>query len=358
VTDFVAPTTEVRRQLRSNMDIDRFIAQNQPAWDRLEQLCNAARRSARRISGDELDEMVALYQRTSAHLAHARTTFDDVALVTRLSRLVGVARGTIYRTRTRPGRAVGMFFTSTFPAAVWQSRRAIGIAAFLLLAPALAMGIWLGTSANVRKAAIDPHLQKALATHDFAQYYRSQAAAGFETQVTFNNIGVAFEAFASGVLVGVPTAGVLIDNGANVGVDAAVMHAYHKDSLFWGLILPHGLLELTSVAVAGGAGFMLAWAIIAPGERTRAQALAREGLRSVTILGGLVVTFAVAGFTEAWVTPSGLPTWARVGIGILWEVLFISYVVGFGRNAAAQGVTGALGESSPDDIGRPLQPTS
>jgi uncharacterized membrane protein SpoIIM required for sporulation len=329
------------------MDIDRFIAQNQPSWDRLDQLCAQARRGADRISGDELDEMVALYQRTSAHLAHSRTTFDDVALVTRLSRLVGVARGTIYRTRTRPGRAVGMFFTSTFPAAVWHCRRAIGVSALLLLLPAVVVGFWLGNNADARKAAVSPSLQQALATHDFQAYYSSSAASEFETHVTINNIGVAFEAFASGVLLGVPTVAVLIDNGANVGVDAAVMHAYHRDSLFWGLILPHGLLELTSVAIAGGAGLMLAWAMIAPGDRTRGRALAQEALRSVTILGGLVVTFTLAGFTEAWVTPSGLPTWARVGIGVLLETLFISYVVGFGRNAALRGVRGAMGDDSP-----------
>lgn len=337
------------------MDIDRFIAQNQPAWNRLDQLCASARRDVRRLSGDELDEMVALYQRVSGHLAHARTTFDDVALVARLSRLVGTARGTIYRTRTHPARAVGEFFSSTFPAAVWNSRRAIGVAAFLLVAPALALGIWLGTNPNVRNVTISKQLQRAVATREFEDYYHSDAAAGFETQVTTNNIQVGFLAFASGVLAGVPTAAVLIENGANIGVDAAVMHAYHRDGLFWGLILPHGLLELTSVAIAGGAGFMLAWAIIAPGDRTRTQALTREGLRSVTILGGLVVTFALAGFTEAWVTPSGLPTWARIGVGILLETLFLAYVIGFGRSAANRGVTGALGEGRIGDTAAPIE---
>ena len=329
------------------MDIDRFIAQNQPGWNRLEQLCASARKGAGRITADELDELVALYQRTSAHLAHSRTTFDDVALVTRLSRLVGVARGTIYRTRTRPGRAVGMFFTSTFPAAVWHSRRAIGVAALLMLVPAVVVGFWLGNNADARKAEISVPLQKAIATHDFQKYYSSSAASEFQTDVTVNNIEVGFGAFASGVLLGAPTVVALAFNGFNIGIDAAVMHAYHRDSLFWGLILPHGLLELTSVAIAGGAGLMLAWALIAPGDRTRGRALAEEALRSVTMLGGLVVTFSIAGFTEAWVTPSGLPTWARVGIGVLLETLFIAYVFAFGRNAALRGATGAMGEDSP-----------
>jgi uncharacterized membrane protein SpoIIM required for sporulation len=325
------------------VDIDRFIAQNQPAWDRLAALCQRANRPGR-LSADELDELIALYQRTSAHLAHARSGFDDVALLTRLSRLVGVARGTIYRTRARPGRAVARFFGVTFPAAIWQTRRAIGIAAFLLLAPALAVGVWLANSPSARDADIPKELQHAIATHDFEAYYSSDDAAAFQTNVTVNNIGVSFLAFASGALLGVPTTWVLLQNGAHVGEMAAVMHSYHQGSLFWGLILPHGLLELSSVAIAGGAGLMLAWAVISPGERTRARALADEGLRTATIVGGLVVCFAVAGFTEAWVTPSGLPTWARVGIGLSIEALFVAYVVRYGRLAASHGLTGRLRE--------------
>jgi uncharacterized membrane protein SpoIIM required for sporulation len=134
---------------------------------------------------------------------------------------------------------------------------------------------------------------------------------------------------------------------------AAVMHSHHEGSLFWGLILPHGLLEISSVVIAGGAGLMLAWAVIAPGDRSRARSLADEGLRATTIVAGLVVCFAVAGFTEAWVTPSGLPTWARVGIGVAIELVFIAYVVGFGRNAASRGLTGRLREVA-DDQSRPV----
>jgi uncharacterized membrane protein SpoIIM required for sporulation len=326
------------------VDIDRFIALNQPAWNRLEELCATARRSPRRLSGEELDELVALYQRTSAHLAQARAGFDDVALVARLSRLVGGARGTIYRTRSRPGRAVSRFFVDTFPAAVWQTRRAIAVAAVLFLAPAVGIGVWLANSPDVRSVAIPEDLQQAIASHDFEDYYSSQAAASFQTEVTTNNVQVSFLAFASGVLLGVPTAWVLVQNGANVGEMAAVMHSHHEGSLFWGLVLPHGLLEITSVLVAGGAGLMLAWALIAPGDRSRTAALADEGLRTVTIVVGLVLCFVVAGFTEAWVTPSGLPTWTRVGIGVALEALFVAYVVGFGRNAAHRGLTGRLRE--------------
>jgi uncharacterized membrane protein SpoIIM required for sporulation len=326
------------------MDLDRYISEHQPMWMRLEDLSTRSRRGARRLSAAELNEMIELYQRTSAHLAHVRTRYDDVGLNARLSFLVGSAQGSIYRRRSNPATAVRSFFTTTFPAAVWHTRRQIAVAAFLLFAPALAMGIWLSVGDHARNALVSPQTQRVLAEHDFSSYYRSEAAAAFQTHVTTNNIQVSFFAFVSGILLGVPTAYLLVDNGANVGVDAAIMHAHGQGAQFWGLITPHGLLELTSICIAGGAGLSLAWAIIAPGERTRTAALARAGQRAVVLVVGVMLTFALAGFIEAWVTPSNLPTWTRVGIGVLVESIFLVYAFGLGRSAAQSGLTGLFGE--------------
>jgi uncharacterized membrane protein SpoIIM required for sporulation len=248
------------------------------------------------------------------------------------------------------------FFTETFPAAVWHMRRAVLIAAVLLLAPAVATGLWLANDAAVRTVAIDRDLQRALASGEFEEYYRSDAAATFQTAVTVNNIRVSFLAFISGVFLGLPTMYILVINGANIGVAGAVMHAYDQGPLFWGLILPHGLLEITAVVVAGGAGLALGWSLVVPGDRTRGRAFSEAGLRAVAAVMGLTVCFVVAGFVEAWVTPSELPTWARVGIGVLVEALFILYIVGLGRAAADRGLTGRLGEvPPPDGATAPLQ---
>jgi uncharacterized membrane protein SpoIIM required for sporulation len=326
------------------MDLDRYISEHQPMWTRLEELATRSRRGARRVSAAELSEMIELYQRTSAHLAHVRTRYDDVGLTARLSFIVGSAQGSIYRRRSNPRSAVATFFTTTFPAAVWHARRQIAVAAFLLFAPAFAMGIWLSVGDHARDALVPPETQRVLAEHDFATYYRSEAAAAFQTHVTTNNIEVSFLAFVSGIFLGIPTAYLLLDNGANVGLDAAVMHAHGHGAQFWGLITPHGLLELTSICVAAGAGLSLAWAIIAPGDRTRAAALARAGQRAVVLVVGVMLTFAVAGFIEAWVTPSNLPTWTRVGIGVVVEAIFLVYAFGLGHRAARSGLTGLFGE--------------
>ncbi len=142
-----------------------------------------------------------------------------------------------------------------------------------------------------------------------------------------------------GIFATVGTAIVLVFNGLFVGEAAGLFHAAGEQTKFWGLILPHGLIELTAVCVAGGAGIQLGWAMIAPGDRTRTVAVAEEGRRSVPIVVGLVLVFIVAGIIEGFVTPSALPTYARVGIGVLVELAFLAYVAGFGRLAALDGTS-------------------
>ncbi len=332
------------------VDIDRFIAHNEGSWARLDELSRRGGRSVRGLSSAELDELVALYQRASAHLSMVRTQFDDVAVASRLSHSIGTARGVIYRRRGAPGSTVGRFFSETFPAAVWTCRRAIGVAAFLTLAPALALGFWLSSSGTARDVAVDADTQRLVAQQDFAGYYKSKPAGEWAFSLFTHNIEVAVLAFCGGALLAVGGVYLLLQNGANIGVAAAVMHSHGKGALFWGLILPHGLLEVSSILIASGAGLHIAWAIIAPGERTRAEAVSEEGLRAIVILLGTAVTFVVAGFTEAFVTPSGLPTAARIGVGVLLETVLLLWVIGLGRSAAARGATGRFGESR-DQVG-------
>ena len=123
-----------------------------------------------------------------------------------------------------------------------------------------------------------------------------------------------------------------------------------KGSLFFGLIAPHGILELTAVFVAAGAGLRLAWTIVDPGPRRRTDAIAQEGRATVALALGLAVVLAVSGVIEAFVTPSGLPTWARVGIGVVAEMAFLTYVWVLGRRGVAAGDTGDLEDVLRGDI--------
>jgi uncharacterized membrane protein SpoIIM required for sporulation len=326
------------------MDLDRFLATNQPLWDRLSTLAARGTRGANRLSAQEIDELVRLYQRTSSHLSYVRTYYRDPALTARLTGLVATAGAVVYGTRPKSLRAIGRFFAETFPAALWHNRRFVGVAAALFFVPAVAVGVWLANSPTAIEAVGPPALREAYLHEDFESYYSSEPASSFAAKVTTNNIQVGFLAFASGVLLCVPTAYLLVSNGANVGVPAGLFSAAGENAKFYGLIVPHGLLELTAVVIAGSAGLRLGWSLLDPGDRPRRDALVEEGRRSVVLVLGLVATFTVAGTIEGFVTGSGLPTALRVGIGVLVEAAFVLYAVVLGREAAARGRTGLLGE--------------
>lgn len=326
------------------MDVDQFLLTNQPTWSRLDELMGKAGRGVGRLSPAELDELVRLYQRVSSHLSYARTYYHDPALSAALTRRVARANALVYGTRARTFRAIARFFILTFPAAVWHSRRFVLASAILVFVPALALGIWIANSSEAVNATAPSEVRQALINHDFEDYYSSEPAAAFASKVFTNNVQVAILAFAFGVCLCVPTALVLVNNGANVGAAGGLFAAAGQQGKFWGLILPHGMLELTAVCIAGAAGLRLGWTLIDPGDQSRATALAEEGRRAVVIVVGLIGAFAIAGLIEGFVTGSGLPTWLRVGIGVVVELAFVAYVVTYGRAAASQGLTGTLGE--------------
>ena len=131
----------------------------------------------------------------------------------------------------------------------------------------------------------------------------------------------------------------------NLALIGSIMIRHDRGSLFFGLILPHGLLELTAVFVAAGVGPAAVLVLGVTGNRTRGQSLAAEGRSAGGVAIGLAVVLLVSGVIEAFVTPSGLPTWARIAIGVAAEIAFLAYVYGPGRRAVRNGWTGDIDDS-------------
>ncbi|HEX6446426.1 MAG TPA: stage II sporulation protein M [Streptosporangiales bacterium] len=328
------------------MDLDVFVAVHTDEWRRLDELV----RRRRRLSGAEADELVELYQRVSTQLSVVRSSSPDPGLVTRLSSLVARARSAVTGAHTPAWRDVVRFALVVFPAVAYRYRRWWLVSALGSLAVAAAFGAWLVANPHVLTQLAPPSYLKEYAQHDFQAYYGEYQASHFASEVWTNNVWVAAQALAYGIMLGIPTAFVLWQNAVNLGVSGAVMIVYGKGSLFFGLIAPHGMLELTAVFLAGAAGMKLGWTIIDPGPRRRLDALAAEGRAAVSVALGLVVVLAVSGAVEAFVTPSPLPTWARVGIGAVVEAAFLTYVIVFGRRAVRAGETGDLRVGERDDV--------
>ncbi|MFD0271635.1 stage II sporulation protein M [Streptomyces sp. NPDC127106] len=320
------------------MDLDVFVTAHRAEWDRLEQLLGRGRR----LTGAEADELVSLYQRTATHLSLIQSSTPDPLLTGRLTQLVARARATVTGTRRASWRDAARFFTEGFPAAVYRSRRWWIPTALLSTLLGVLIGWWIATHPEVQAAIAAPEELKALTQPGggYETYYSSHPAASFAAKVWTNNAQAAAVCLVMGAFLGIPVLWILFLNMANLGVGIGLMASAGRLDVFLGLILPHGLLELTAVFVAAGTGLRLGWTVIDPGPRTRRAALAEQGRAALGMAIGLAVVLFVTGLIEGFVTPSGLPTWARIGIGVAAEILFLVYVYVLGGRAARAGEVG------------------
>jgi uncharacterized membrane protein SpoIIM required for sporulation len=318
------------------VDLDAFVTVHAAEWERLDRLSHR-----RRLSGEEADELVALYQRAATHLSVVRSSVPDAALAGRLSATVASARGAISGGHEPFWREIGRFVTLSFPAAVYRAGWfAIG-AGLLTFMVALGAAVWVAGNDRVQAAVGSDAEIRRLVNVEFEQYYSQYAAGSFAARVWSNNAWIAGLCFIGGI-TGALVVWVLFQNAVNIGVIGGLMASHGKLSLFFGLILPHGMLELTAVFVAAASGLKVFWAWVDPGPLPRGEALAREGRAMVTIAMGLVGVLLVSGIIEAFVTPSPLPTWARIGIGLVAWLGFVGYVVILGGRAVRAGHRGDL----------------
>jgi uncharacterized membrane protein SpoIIM required for sporulation len=311
------------------VDLDAYVAEHAGEWRRLEQLAGR-----RRLGAAEVDEMIALYQRTGTHLSAVRSRAADPALVARLSRIVLTARGAITGGGAFSWITVGRFFTTTFPLAVFQAWRWWCAVATSFTVLSFALMWYVASHPDFQHAFLTDDQIQQLVNSDFVNYYSQYQAQNFALQVWTNNALITALCLASGVLV-IPVFLALGYNLLNVGLDGGLMIAGGRSEVFFGLILPHGLLELTAVFVAAGVGLRIGWSWIAPGPlRSRGQALGAAARSAMLVALGLVGVLAISGLIEAFVTPSGLPTPVRIAIGVLVWGGFLSYVVVRGGRAS------------------------
>ena len=148
-----------------------------------------------------------------------------------------------------------------------------------------------------------------------------------------NNVQVTFLAFAGGILAGLGTVWVMIFNGVHLGSVAAAFANVGQSLHLWTFVLAHGVIELTAIGIAGGAGLLLGSGMVLPGRRTRREALVLRGREAVSLIGGTAAMLLVAGTIEGFISPSTLPREIKFGVAILTGLLMIAYFVLAGRQA-------------------------
>ena len=320
------------------MDADAYAAAHSAEWDRLAAL--AARRT---LDGEASDELISAYQTASTQLSVLSSGAGESAYTDRLVTAIAAARRRFSGTSVGAAGMVARFFAIALPAALYRVRwTALGVAIGTFAVAAL-VAWWLAVDPRALGAVGTSTELKQYLNHDFIDYYSNNPAASFAGQVWTNNAWLAAQSVATGIL-GVYVPYILIQNAVNLGAAAGIFVHYGRTDVLFSYIVPHGLLELTSLFVAAAAGLRIFWAWIAPGVRTRGQALAEEGRALFAVAVGATISLFVSGLIEGFVTPSSLPVWAKVAIGALALATFLFYMLVIGRRAVQAGETGDLAD--------------
>ena len=293
----------------------------------------------RRLTGAEADELTRLYQSTAGDLSAVRSAAPEPGLISRLSVLLAQSR--VWLTGAH-GSATGdfaRFFVRTLPAAMYRVRWWGVIVAVSVLLVGLLSGWWTLTHPESLDLVGDEAARAAFANEAFASYYTDYSNTSFAAQVWTNNAWLALQCIAFGITGFFPLY-LMYGTALQLGVAGAVMAEHDGLDVFFSLIIPHGLLELSAVFVAAGAGLRLFWVMLVPGARTRGAALAQEGRITFAVGVGLVIALFASGLIEGFVTPSSMPWWLKIVIGVIACAAFWAYVFVAGRAATAEGVTG------------------
>ena len=306
----------------------------------------------RHLSGAETDELVALYRTCARHLSRVRSAAPDPQLIAELSSRVATARGRLTGTREVRSHSVRRFVLQSVPAALYRIRWWTCGVMVAEIALALVVGVWTLHSPEAMAALGSPEKLDTYAHEAFESYYSTYSAPDFAAVVWTNNAGLAAICVAGGITGFVPLV-MLYNNAVKVGQSGAIMADHDMLGVFFSLISPHGLLELTCIFIAGAAGLKLFWTMLVPGPRRRAAALAAEGRALITVAVGLTVALAIAGIIEAFVTPAPIAWPVKITIGAGALALLWAYTLILGRSAVAVGATGDLED---DDEAGYVQP--
>jgi uncharacterized membrane protein SpoIIM required for sporulation len=272
-----------------------FLRQNQARWQLYETQPPA-----------NPDELATRFVALTDDLAYAQTFYPASPTTAYLNTLAGKLQQTLYRNKPEEGRRLAYFWAVEVPLVVARHQRAL----------AWAMGLFvLFTALGALSAAYDADFLRVVLGDDYVNQtlanirrgdpmaiYKSGGSAVMFVGIAANNLFVALRTFALGATLGLGTLYSLFFNGLMLG---AFQYFFYQQHVLLPSLLTiwiHGTLEIPSIVLAGGAGFILGGGLLFPGTYTRRESLAHAARDAVKLALGLVPIIVVAAFLESFVT--------------------------------------------------------
>lgn len=308
------------------MHVKQFVKQHREEWKQLERAMAILERQTQ-LTGAAIDDFQRLYQKAGQHLSYSQTYFPDEEVTIYLNNLVSNAHNILYKDQVSSAKQISQFFHTTFIGLLLTQWKFVACAMFLFT---------FGFIAGFFSVAGNPlHLYSILPAEMVQGVDPEQLGANdgavdsslMSAEIMTNNIQVAILAFAGGITFGLLTIYLLIYNGLLVGALAATFWHYSMSYEFWAYIVPHGMIELTAIFIAGGAGLLMGYKLFVPGPYTRSFQLKQQAKRSVQLLLGTVPLFVIAGLIEGFITPAALSLEMKYLAAFLTVIGLIIYIV-------------------------------
>jgi uncharacterized membrane protein SpoIIM required for sporulation len=295
-----------------------FVQKNQEKWVQFEKDLSAS-----------VDDTAATFIELTDDLAYARTFYPDSGTEKYLNQLTGKYYLNLYKNRKQPYRRFGNFWIRELPRLFYGAHRQL-LYAFIIFAGAAVIGAFSAARDEdfVRLILGDSYVNmtiRNIENGDPMAVYKGDDGSFMFLYFIYNNIGVAFAAFVSGIFLSVGTVVVLFRNGVMLG---AFQYFFYKYGVLKASLLTiwiHGTLEISAIVIAGCAGLVLGNSILFPGTYSRAESFAKGVRRGMKIAAGLVPVFIAAAFFEAFVTRhTEMPVWLSLSI-ISGSAIFIVF---------------------------------
>ncbi|WP_298526409.1 stage II sporulation protein M [uncultured Christiangramia sp.] len=302
-----------------------FVRQNKDKWVKYESLLQ----KYKSLNPDQLSN---LYVELSDDLSYASTFYPGSNTVQYLNGLATTAHQKIYRGKKESKSRFLTFFTKEFPREFHKHQKQL-LWSFLIFAGFSLVGAYSAATDGsfLRSILGDAYVNMTLeniANKDPMAVYKQASETNMFLGITINNIRVALTAFSLGVLAGIGTVFVMMQNGVMLG---SFQYFFYEQGLLWEsarTIWIHGTIEISVIIVAGCAGLVVGKSILFPGTYSRLKSFTmgiKDGLKIVI---STVPFFIIAGFLEGFVTRmTQMPDWLAIIIISLSLLLIIFYYV-------------------------------
>lgn len=311
----------------------------QPLWQLLEAQINELEKANGRLNVNELATFASRYRRLCHFHALARDRRYSSHLVDKLGDLVVRGHQQLYR-RKRPffQQFIG-FIVADFPRLVRQQQTYFWWATGLLYLPGILVYLAILWQPDLVYTITSPDQVSRFEEMYDPQNRTLGAARTSDTNIEMfgfyirNNIGVSFQTFASGILLGVGSIFFLVFNGLLMGAVAGHLTNVEFTETFFTFVVGHGSFELTAICISGAAGLRLGHALLAPGNLPRIESLKRASKIAIQLVYGVIIMLVIAAFIEAfWSSNNILLPWQKYLVGAALWALVIGYLVFSGRN--------------------------